>query len=191
MNPDDITANLAALSRGDPAALEHLLPVVYAELKRLAAGYLKQERPGHTLQPTALAHEAFLRIVVQTEVAWQSRAHFLGVAAQAMRRVLVDHARRRKALRRGGGATMIPLEAARASGPHEAAFEDLDRALGRLARLSARQAKVVELRYFGGLSIDETGEVLGVSPMTVKRDWTLARAWLFRELAGPESDAPG
>lgn len=190
LKPDDITANLAALSRGDPAALERLLPVVYAELKRLAAGYLKQERPGHTLQPTALAHEAFLRLVVQTEVAWQSRAHFLGVAAQAMRRVLVDHARRRKALRRGGGATLIPLEAVRAAGPREAAFEDLDRALDKLARLSERQARVVELRYFGGLSIDETGEVLGVSPMTVKRDWTLARAWLFRELADPENDAP-
>lgn len=191
MNPDDITANLAAHSRGDPAALERLLPVVYAELKRLAAGYLKQERPGHTLQPTALAHEAFLRMVVQREVAWQSRAHFLGVAAQAMRRVLVDHARRRKAQRRGGGAAMIPLEDAHAPGMREVAFEELDCALDKLARLSERQAKVVELRYFGGLSIDETGEVLGVSPMTIKRDWTLARAWLFRELADPERNAPG
>ncbi len=183
MEPSDITASLAALSRGDPAAFEKLLPVVYKEMRRLAAGYLRNERPDHTLQPTALAHEAFLRMVVQKDVAWQSRAHFLGVAAQAMRRILVDHARRRKALRRGGGQTVLSLQDASVEGPNQVAFDDLDRALLDLARLSERQAKVVELRYFGGLTIEETAEVLKVSTITVKRDWALARAWLYRELS--------
>jgi RNA polymerase sigma factor (TIGR02999 family) len=183
MSADDITKSLAALSQGDPAALEKLLPAVYKEMRRLAAGYLRRERTGHTLQPTALAHEAYLRMVAQKEVAWQSRAHFLGVAAQAMRRILVDHARRRKALRRGGGQTVLLLEDARAAGPSPVAFDDLDRALRDLERLSERQARVVELRYFGGLTIEETAEVLKVSPITVKRDWTLARAWLYRELS--------
>lgn len=182
MEPVDITETLAGLSRGDPTALERLLPVVYNEMRRLAAGYLRKERAGHTLQPTALAHEAFLKIVVQEDVTWQNRAHFLGVAAQAMRRILVDHARRRKALRRGGGQTVIALEDSGAAGPGEVAFDDLDQALNDLARKSERQARVVELRYFGGLTIDETAEVIGISPMTVKRDWTMARAWLFREL---------
>jgi RNA polymerase sigma factor (TIGR02999 family) len=182
MKPGDITETLAGLSRGDPGAMERLLPVVYDQMRRLAAAYLRNERPGHTLQPTALAHEAFLRIVVQKDVAWQSRAHFLGVAAQAMRRILVDHARRRKALRRGGGRTILSLEESGADS-HQVPFDDLDRALLDLARLSERQARVVELRYFGGLTIEETAEVMGTSPMTVKRDWTLARAWLFRELS--------
>jgi RNA polymerase sigma factor (TIGR02999 family) len=190
MESGDITETLAGLSRGDPAALERLLPVVYNEMRRLAAGYLKNERAGHTLQPTALAHEAFLRIVVQRDVTWQNRAHFLGVAAQAMRRILVDHARRRKALRRGGGQTVIGLEASMEAGPSEVAFEDLDQALNDLADLSERQAKVVELRYFGGLTIEETAEVLSISPMTVKRDWTMARAWLFRELGDPDRKKP-
>jgi RNA polymerase sigma factor (TIGR02999 family) len=187
---NDITESLAALSRGDPAAVEKLLPVVYKEMRRLAAGYLRKERPGHTLQPTALAHEAFLRLVVQKDIAWQSRAHFLGVAAQAMRRILVDHARRRKAARRGGGATVLSLDDAGSASPNPVAFDDLDRALVHLERLSERQAKVVELRYFGGLTIEETAEVLGVSPITVKRDWTMARAGLYRELSGesPKSD---
>lgn len=184
MKPGDITESLAGLSRGDPRALEQLLPVVYNEMRRLAAGYLKNERPGHTLQPTALAHEAFLRIVVQKDVSWQNRAHFLGVAAQAMRRILVDHARQRKALKRSGGRTVIALEPSMVGGSNEIALDDLDQALNELAKLSERQAKVVELRYFGGLTIEETAEVLGISPMTVKRDWTMARAWLFRELGG-------
>lgn len=184
MKAQDITERLAELSRGDPRAMERLLPFVYDQMKRLAAGYLRNERPGHTLQPTALAHEAFLRMVDQTEVTWQNRAHFLGVAAQAMRRILVDHARRRKAQKRGGGQTVIPLDASPSMAPNEVAFDDLDRALNELARLSERQAKVIELRYFGGLTIEETAEVIGISPMTVKRDWTMARAWLFRELGG-------
>jgi RNA polymerase sigma factor (TIGR02999 family) len=181
MAADDITESLARLSRGDPGAFERLLPVVYNEMRRIAAGYLKNERAGHTLQPTALAHEAFLRLVVQKNVTWQNRAHFLGVAAQAMRRILVDHARKKRAQRRGGGQTIVALSEEQAPAS-EVAFDDLDRALEDLARLSERQARVVELRYFGGLTIEETAEVLGVSPMTVKRDWTMARAWLFREL---------
>jgi RNA polymerase sigma factor (TIGR02999 family) len=185
MKPEDITATLSELSRGDPRAIERLLPAVYDEMRRLAAGYLKNERAGHTLQPTALAHEAFLRMVVQKDVTWQNRAHFLGVAAQAMRRILVDHARRRKALRRGGGQTVIGLEAALEAGRRDVSFDDLDQALNDLAERSERQARVVELRYFGGLTIEETAEVLAVSPMTVKRDWTMARAWLFRELGDP------
>src|SRR5262245_43096688 len=136
MKPAEITETLASLSRGDPQALERLLPVVYNEMRRLAAGYLRNERAGHTLQPTALAHEAFLKIVVQKDVTWQNRAHFLGVAAQAMRRILVDHARRRKALRRGGNPTVIGLEEARGGAPQEMAFDDLDQALNDLAKLS-------------------------------------------------------
>jgi len=187
MKSEDITATLAQLSAGDPRAIERLLPVVYDEMRRLAAGYLKDERQSHTLQPTALAHEAFLRMVVQTDVTWQNRAHFLGVAAQAMRRVLVDHARRRNALRRGGGQTLIGLDDAEDAGKADVGFDDLDRALEELAKKSERQARVVELRYFGGLTIEETAEVLGTSPMTVKRDWTMARAWLFRELGGTKN----
>ena len=189
MNSEDITATLAQLSAGDPRAMERLLPVVYDEMRRLAAGYLRDERKGHTLQATALAHEAFLRMVVQTDITWQSRAHFLGVAAQAMRRILVDHARRRKAGKRGGGQTVIGLDAALDAGRADVGFDDLDRALDDLAQHSERQAKVVELRYFGGLTIEETAEVLGTSPITVKRDWTMARAWLFRELGGTDAKA--
>jgi RNA polymerase sigma factor (TIGR02999 family) len=184
MDTHTITATLAELTRGDRTAFDRLLPVVYDEMRRLAAAYLRRERVDHTLQPTALAHEAFLRLVVQKNIAWQNRAHFMGVAAQAMRRILVDHARKAKAARRGGGKTKVLLEDADVAAAGEVEFDDLDRALEDLAQLSGRQARVVELRYFGGLSIDEVGEVLGVSPMTVKRDWRLARAWLFRELSG-------
>jgi RNA polymerase sigma-70 factor (ECF subfamily) len=184
MDTETITATLAELTRGDRTAVEKLLPVVYDEMRRLAASYLRKERVDHTLQPTALAHEAFLKLVVQRDIAWQNRAHFMGVAAQAMRRILVDHARKVKAARRGGGKTIVMLEEAEVAGVSSVEFDDLDRALEDLARLSERQARVVELRYFGGLTIDEVGEVLGVSPMTVKRDWTMARAWLFRELSG-------
>lgn len=191
MKPGEVTATLARLSRGDAAAVDALLPVVYAEMKRLAAGYLRNERAGHTLQPTALAHEAYLKLVVQRDVTWQSRAHFLGVAAQAMRRILVDHARKRNAQRRGGGRSAIELDDALMPGverPIE--FVELDEAMQRLAQLSERQSRVVELRYIGGLTIDETAEVLGTSPITVKRDWALARAWLYRELgAGRGRDA--
>ena len=184
MEANALSHTLDGVARGDGDALDRLLPVVYAELRRLAARYLKGERAGHTLQPTALAHEAYLRLVGQRDAGWQGRSHFLGVAARAMRSVLVDHARRRKALKRGGGETPISLDATViVAGSLPVAFDDLDRALDDLAKLSERQARVVELRYFAGLTIEETAEVLGISPVTVKRDWALARAWLYRELS--------
>ena len=185
MDPKSVTEALNGLAKGDEKALDRLLPVVYRELKRLAAGYLRSERAEHTLQPTALAHEAYLRLVGRERIEWQNRAHFLGVAARAMRESLVDQARRRKALKRGGGqALTLYDEALPVAGGRPIAFDDLDQALVDLSRLSERQAKVVELRYFGGLTIEETGEVLGISPVTVKRDWATARAWLYRELTG-------
>jgi RNA polymerase sigma factor (TIGR02999 family) len=177
---------LKSVKRGDTAALDRLLPVVYGEMRRLAASYLRAERKGHTLQPTALAHEAYLRLVGLRDFPWQNRAHFMGMAARAMRGILVDHARRRKAQKRGGGAAQVPIDTAVMGGAAPVGFDDLDRALQDLARLSERQARVVELRFFGGLTIEETAEVLEISPVTVKRDWTFARAWLYRELSGAE-----
>lgn len=186
MDAEALAETLRGVAEGDENALERLLPVVYQELRQLAAGYLRDERGGHTLQPTALAHEAYLRLVGQ-RIAWQGRGHFLGVAARAMRSVLVDHARRRSAQKRGGGQAPVTLDTGMiAANSRPVAFDDLDRALDDLARLSERQARVVELRYFGGLSIEETAEVLGVSPITVKRDWATARAWLYRELSRVE-----
>jgi RNA polymerase sigma factor (TIGR02999 family) len=191
LDPKSVTEALNNLARGDERALDRLLPVVYRELKRLAAGYLRSERSEHTLQPTALAHEAYLRLVGREKIEWQSRAHFLGVAARAMREILVDYARRRKAMKRGGGqALTVYDEALPVAGGRPVAFDDLDQALVDLSRLSERQAKVVELRYFGGLTIEETGEVLGISPVTVKRDWATARAWLYRELTGSSPGPP-
>jgi RNA polymerase sigma factor (TIGR02999 family) len=183
VDADALSETLRGVARGDAKAIDRLLPIVYQEMRRLAASYLRNERPGHTLQPTALAHEAYLRLVGQ-QGRLRSRTQFMAVAARAMRGVLVDHARRRKAQKRGGGQTPVSLDTSiimRNAAP--VAFDDLDRALVDLARLSERQARVVELRYFGGLTIDETGEVLGVASMTVKRDWALARAWLYRELS--------
>jgi RNA polymerase sigma factor (TIGR02999 family) len=191
LDPKSVTEALNSLAKGDEKALDRLLPVVYRELKRLAAGYLRSERAEHTLQPTALAHEAYLRLVGREQIEWQNRAHFLGVAARAMREILVDHARRRKAMKRGGGqALTVYDEELPVAGGRPVAFDDLDQALVDLSRLSERQAKVVELRYFGGLTIEETGEVLGISPVTVKRDWATARAWLYRELSGSDAGAP-
>jgi RNA polymerase sigma factor (TIGR02999 family) len=170
---------------GDGAALDTFLPLLYDELRRLAAAHLRREREGHTLQPTALAHEAYLRLIDQHSVTWENRAHFMGLAAQAMRRVLADHARRRGAQKRGGDATRVPLdEGIVADGARTVEIQELDTALEDLARLEPRQARVVEMRFFGGLSIEEAAAALGVSAATVKRDWTLARAWLFRELRG-------
>ncbi|HEU4334434.1 MAG TPA: sigma-70 family RNA polymerase sigma factor [Candidatus Eisenbacteria bacterium] len=186
--PSDVTQTFLRWRQGDADALNALLPLVYDEMRRLAAGYLSHERSGHTLQPTALAHEAYLRLLDQRSVSWQNRAHFMGLAAQAMRRILTDHARRRIALKRGGDAVRVELteveDSVAAAAPQEAAAIDLDEALDRLARLDERQSRVVELRYYGGLSIEETAEVLAVSPATVRRDWTVARAWLHRELEG-------
>ena len=188
---EDVTGLLIAWSEGDAAALDALLPIVYAELRRQARRALRREAAGHTLQPTALVHEAYLRLVDQRPDRWQGRSQFYGVAARCMRQVLVDAARTRRAAKRGGGAQPITLSdadqpaVASASGG-EAAGEDvlaLDEALTRLAALDPEQARLVELRYFAGLTIDDTAEALGVSPATVSREWTVARRWLRRELA--------
>ena len=183
MDRDTLSDTLRALEQGEPQALDRLLPFVYAEMRGLAAHYLRGERAGHTLQPTALANEAYLRLVGSRAPRWQNRAHFLGAAARAMRAILVDHARRRRALKRGGGQAISLLsESLQVPGGRPIAFDDLDRALVDLAQLSERQAHLVELRFFGGLTIEETAVVLDISPATVKREWALARAWLFREL---------
>ena len=183
LSPTDLPPLLRDWGEGDQQALDELIPIVYRELRRLAEHYLRQERPDHTLQPTALVHEAYLRLVDQRGVAWQNPAHFFGVAAQLMRRILVDYARRRRAAKRGAAAPKITLE--RVAAASEGRAEDvlaLDEALSRLARLDPRQARIVELRYFSGLTVDDTAEILGISPATVKREWSVARAWLSREI---------
>lgn len=187
-SPSEVTQTFLRWRQGDARALDALLPLVYDEMRRLAGGYIRNERPGHTLQPTALAHEAYLRLLDQRQVSWQNRAHFMGLAAQAMRRILTDHARKRHALKRGGDAVHVELQdvdvSSAAADPMGVSAEELDDALERLGALDERQVKVVELRFFAGLSIEEAAEVLSISPATVKRDWTLARAWLHRELKG-------
>ena len=183
--PGDVTRLLVAWSKGDRDALEDLIPVVYAELRRIAARHFRHERPGHTLQPTVLVHEAYLKMVDQDHARWQNRAQFFGVAAQLMRRILVDHARTHAAAKRGGGMTPITLvDVADASPPRGVDVIALDEALTRLTGLYPEQGRLVELRYFGGLTIEETGEAMGTSPATVKRQWTVARAWLLRDLKG-------
>lgn len=182
--PGDVTRLLQAWSQGDHKALEELIPLVYEELHRLAEQHLLRERAGHTLQPTDVVHEAYLRLLDQKRVAWKNRGHFFAVAAQAMRRLLVDYARARATEKRGGAATRVPLEEADPSvPPKEAAVLALDLALEKLAALDATQSKVVELRYFGGLTVDETAEVLGTSISTVNRAFFLAKVWLHRELS--------
>jgi RNA polymerase sigma factor (TIGR02999 family) len=183
--PAGVTELLLAWGGGDAAALDALLPAVYDELRRQAGRALRRETPGHVLQPTALVHEAYLRLVDQRRARWENRAQFFGVAAELMRRILVDHARSRQAAKRGGGAQQVTLADDAATA--EPAFDvlALDDALTRLAALDPRQARVVALRYFGGLDIDETAVALGVSPATVKREWVVARAWLRRALGGP------
>jgi RNA polymerase sigma factor (TIGR02999 family) len=180
----DLTDSFYRWRAGDPRALEVLAPMLYDEMRVLASAYLRRERPGHTLQATALAHEAFLRLLDQREVTWQNRAHFMGLVAQAMRRVLADHARRHGALKRGGGRVRVALEPEALPAVQDVAADELDAALEDLARLEPRQARVVEMRFYAGLSVEETAEALGTSPATVKRDWTVARAWLHRELLG-------
>lgn len=185
--PRSVTALLGDWSRGNHAALDQLLPLVYAELRRVAARQLRDERPDHTLQPTALVHEAYLRLVDQRHVDWQGRAHFFGVAARVMRRILVDHARRHTADKRGEGAPRVPLDEAHdVAASSELPLLALDRALDRLQQLDAGLARIVELRAFGGLTIDDAAHVLNVSPSTAKRDWRTAKAWLTRELVGAE-----
>ena len=180
--PETITALLHRWSRGDQAALDRLMPIVYGELRRLAASFLSRERPGHTLQPTAVVHEAYLRLVGQQGIPIQDRSHFLGIAARLMRQILVDHARARDAAKRGGGARKLALEDFELSPERDPELIALDDALTSLAALDARQSQIVELRFFGGLSIEETAQAVGVSPATVKREWDSARAWLRREV---------
>ncbi len=180
----EITKKLREWSDGKQEALDALLPLVYEELHAQAARYLRRERIGHTLQTTALIHETYLKLIDQREVNWQNRAHFFGIAAQAMRRILVDYAKARHRAKRGGADENLPLEAATlaVSGERIVDLEALDEALTRLAELDERQARIVELRYFSGLSIEETAEVLHISPATVKSDWKSAKAWLYREI---------
>jgi len=183
-DPGEVTVLLQQISHGDAHAVERLIPLVLHELRTLAKLQLRSERPDHTLQPTALVNEAYIRLVSDQARDWQSRAHFIGVSASVMRRILVDHARRKQALKRGGSSrSAVDIE-------HYAALSDqqaeqlltLNIALDRLEEMSPRQRQVVELRYFGGLSLDETSEVLNVSPITVKRDWLAAKAWLKGQL---------
>ncbi len=181
----DVTEMLLAWSRGQPGALDRLLPAVQEELHHLARRYMRQERPDHTLQATALVNEAYLRLVDQTRVTWKNRAHFIGVAARLMRRVLVDHARQRAARKRGGPNLRLTLaENVAAPGEKSIDLVALDSALENLEALEPRQARVVELRFFGGLTCEETARALDVSAVTIKRDWIAARAFLYRELKG-------
>lgn len=183
-NSLQITQLLDRWSNGDAEVLDDLMPLVYVELRRQAAGYLRRERSNHTLQPTALINEAYLKLIDQRDVKWQNRAHFFAIAAQAMRRILVDYARERKREKRGGAAENLPIEEALTIVSQEKSVDlvALDEALNKLAQFDERQAKVVELRYFSGLSIDETAEVLEVSNVTVRRDWNMAKAWLHQEI---------
>src|ERR1700722_10722932 len=178
----EVSGLLRAWSDGDRGALDRLTPIVYDELRRLARRYMRGERPGHSLQTTALVNEAYIRLIDYKSMQWQNRAHFFAVSAQLMRRILVDHARRHN-LKRGGDVPHVSLEeAAMVGGVGSMDFLVLDDALNALARLDARKVQVVEMRFFGGLSVEETAEVLKVSPITVMRDWTTAKAWLYREL---------
>jgi RNA polymerase sigma factor (TIGR02999 family) len=187
LEPDKLTELLAAWSDGDKAALEQLTPIVYQELYRLAAGHLAHERAGHTLQATALVNEAYVRLINQKRVRWQNKAHFLGIAAQMMRRILVDYARSRRYAKRGGGAPVVSLDEAAAVSVEQASnLVAVNDALVRLSELDARKGRVVELRFFGGLSVEEAAEVLQVSPNTVLREWRTAKAWLHRELSAAD-----
>src|SRR5262245_37695041 len=179
----NITKLLLDWRNGDGGALDRLMPLVYEELRRMANHYMRNERKGHTLQTSALVNEAYLRLVDHENIQWQNRAHFFGVAAQAMRRILVDHARTRNYQKRGGGAQQVSLdEAATLAGDRAAELIALDEALQELAKMDERKSRVVELRYFGGLSLEETAEALGVSIPTVTRDWNTAKAWLMRAM---------
>jgi RNA polymerase sigma factor (TIGR02999 family) len=186
----DVTELLAEWCRGNQVVKDDLFPVVYAELRKMARSHLRRERPDHTLQPTALVNEVYLRLVDQTRVEWQNRAHFFGIASQMMRRILVDHARARNAARRGGGAakvTLVDVHAPTPALPEDVELIELHEALNVLAELDPTGARVIELRYFGGLTLEETAEVLGTSPSTVKREWDAARAWLYRQLKRPNT----
>jgi RNA polymerase sigma factor (TIGR02999 family) len=189
--PEDITEWLTAWSQGDQTALEKLMPLVYSELHRMAKRYMERENPGHTLQTTAVIHEAYIRLANQREPRWENRAHFFGVAARIMRHLLVDYARARNRMKQGGDAQHISLNQAAIVSPEPAAeLIALDDALNALAEIDERKSRVVELKYFGGLSVEEMAEVLKVSPGTVLRDWSIAKAWLYRALKGETADDP-
>jgi len=186
---------LSGLTDGNREYAEKLIPVVYEELKRLASAYLRRERTAHTLQTTALVHEAYVRLVSNKATSWESRAHFVGVAARIMRQILIDHARGHLRKKRGGATKILPLNEALTFSPeHSEELIRLDEALQRLSRMDPRQSRIVELRFFGGLGVEEAAEVLGISPKTVKRDWAVAKAWLHSELRrcdGNDSRAMG
>jgi RNA polymerase sigma factor (TIGR02999 family) len=183
----DVTALLHAWSAGNTDARDQLMAVLYQDLRRRAAARLRRERPGHTLQPTALVHEAYLRLIDQRRVAWQNRGQFFGVASQMMRRILVDHARAHRMAKRSGQWARVTLdEKLRAVPPVDVDVLDLDAALGRLSAFDPRKSQLAELRFFGGLSLEEAGEALGISLATAERDWQAARAWLLKELRGKQ-----
>jgi len=187
--PNEVTQLLVAWSNGDSAARDALMPLVHEELRRLAHRYMRRERGNHTLQTSALVNEAYLRLIDQKDVHWQNRAHFFGIAARIMRRILVDYARKRGFAKRGGDLQPVALDEAMIVSPERAAeVVALDDALNCLAELDQRKSQIIELRFFGGLSIDETAEVLGVSSGTVMRDWTFAKAWLRREITNQNHD---
>jgi RNA polymerase sigma-70 factor (ECF subfamily) len=179
----DVTALLSQLARGDEQAASNLIPLVYKELRQIAGRHMRQERPDHTLQATALVHEAYIKLVDQHPANWANRAHFFAVAAQVMRHILVDHARGHLRDKRGGGQPHVELQEGLAFAPEQSTeLVEIDAALQQLAELDPRQAKIVELRFFGGLTVEETAAVLGISAKTVKRDWSVAKAWLHGEL---------
>lgn len=183
MDPGEIKRWLAEIGEGDPETLDHLLPAVYDELRRLAAYHLRRERVGHTLQPTAIVHEAYLRLADQKRADWKNKQQFMAIAGRMMRRVLVDYSRGRKALKRNQGLQAVPLsDALPAENPTDIDLEVLDECLSALEKQGPRQARIVELRYFAGLSVEETARHMKISPVTVKRDWAIARAWLHRQL---------
>lgn len=184
-SPKEVTKLLADWSHGDREALDKLMPLVYDELRRVASHYLRRERPGHTLQTTALVHDAYLRLVNQKDVRWENRAHFFSIAAEAMRRILVEHARSHRAAKRGGGECKLSLDEA-VDWPQEQAIDlvALDDALTSLTAIDSQKSRIVELRFFGGLTMEEIAQVLGVSLATVERGWHIAKLWLRREIAG-------
>ena len=187
---EDVTQLLIHWSNGDAQAVDRLLPLVYGELRRIAARHLRAEREGHTLQPTALVHEAYLRLVDQTRVQWQNRAHFFGVAAQSMRRILVDHARRHAAAKRGNPAQKLSLDEALEVGSEPAPdLLALDEALKELEKIDPQKSRIVELRFFGGLSVEETAEVMGLGTATVVRHWSMAKAWLYGQVQNAQYDS--
>lgn len=192
LGQEDVTILLVELTKGNKAAAPKLIPMVYEELRRLADGYMRRERGDHTLQATALVHEAYLKLVEQRSVDWKSRAHFFGIAAQVMRRILVDHARGHLRGKRGAGLQEVPIDEALVFVPEQSLeLIKLDEALERLTKLDPRQGKIVELRFFGGLTVEQTADLLGISPKTVKRDWSIAKAWLHGEVRQTDGDIPG